>query len=205
MTPALRRATVRVAADAADLILQAVPSLEVVLSSRATALRALAACYRAERTELAHRFGLLAELDGELAGLAIAFPGRLHGALKLGTGVVMARAAGARHVADLAQRARVINRLLPNVDRRFLYVSALAVAPERRRRGIGTALMERVISGAAGLGLGVSLDVGMTDEPARALYEKLGFRVVSARETTPEERRLVPVSGMVRLERPADA
>lgn len=205
MTPALRRATVRVATDAAELILQAVPSLEVVLGSRATALRALTACYRAERTELAHRFGLLAEVDGELAGLAIAFPGRLHGALKLGTGVVMARAAGARHVADLAQRARVINRLLPNVDRRFLYVSALAVAAELRRRGIGTVLMERVISGAAGLGLGVSLDVGMSDEPARALYEKLGFRVVSARETTPEERRLVPVSGMVRLERPADA
>jgi len=198
----LRRGTARVAPQAAELILEAVPSLEIVLGSRETALRALAACYRAERTELAFRFGLLAEVDRELSGVVFAFPGRLHGALKLGTGVVLARAAGARHVAELAQRARILNRLLPNVDRGFLYVSALAVAKERRHAGIATALMERVIGGATGLGLGVALDSGMADEPANALYEKLGFRAASTRETTAEERRLVPVSGMVRWERP---
>jgi ribosomal protein S18 acetylase RimI-like enzyme len=184
------------------LILEAVPSLEVVLGSRETALRALAACYRADRTELAHRFGLLAEAEGGVAGLVVAFPGRLYGALKLGTGVVLARAAGARHVTGLAQRARVLNRLLPGVDRRFLYVSTLAVAPELRRQGIATALMDRVVGGATRLGLGVALDVGISDEGARALYAKLGFGVVSGRETSAEERRLVPVSGMVRMERP---
>jgi ribosomal protein S18 acetylase RimI-like enzyme len=190
-----------VASEAAELILEAIPSLEVVLGSRSTAIRAIEACYRADRTELAHRFGLLAEDDGKLAGLAIAFPGRMQGALKLGTGVLLARAAGARHVADLTQRARVLNRMLPNVDKRFLYVSALAVSGEHRRRGIATALMERVIVGATRLGLGVSLDVGMADDPARSLYDGLGFRVISAHETTPEERRLVPVTGIVRLER----
>jgi ribosomal protein S18 acetylase RimI-like enzyme len=202
VTPVLRRATARVAPQAARLILEAVPSLEAVLGSRETALRALAACYRAERTELAHRFGLLAEVEGGVAGVVIAFPGRLYGALKLGTGVVLARAAGARHVTGLAQRARVLNRLLPGVDRRFLYASTLSVAPELRRRGIATALMDRVVGGANRLGLGVALDVGISDEAARALYEKLGFRVVSSRETSAEERRLVPVSGMVRMERP---
>jgi ribosomal protein S18 acetylase RimI-like enzyme len=201
----LRRGTARVAPEAAELILEAVPSLEVVLGSRTTALRALAACYRAERTELAFRFALLAEVDHELSGLVFAFPGRLHGTLKLGTGVVMARAAGARHVAELSQRARVLNRLLPNIDRSFLYVSALAVVKERRHEGIATTLMERVIAGADRLGLGVALDSGMADEPANALYEKLGFREVSSRETTPEERKLVPVSGMVRWERPPEA
>jgi ribosomal protein S18 acetylase RimI-like enzyme len=203
--PVLRRGTARVAPEAAELILEAVPSLEIVLGSRTTALRALAACYRAERTELAYRFGLLAEIDHELSGLAFAFPGRLYGTLKLGTGVVLARAAGARHVAELAQRARVLNRLLPNIDRSFLYVSALAVAKERRHQGIATALMERVIAGATRLGLGVALDSGMADEPANALYETLGFRAVSSRETTAEERLLMPVTGMVRWERPPQA
>lgn len=201
MTPVLRRATARVAPDAAALILEAVPSLEVVLGSRETAMRALEACYRADRTELAHRFGLLAEMDGELSGVAIAFPGRLYGTLKLGTGVVLARAAGPRHVRDLAQRARVLNRMLPGVDRQLLYVSILAVAPEHRRSGIATALMERVISGATRLGLGVALDVGMTNDPARAVYERLGFRVVSSREATEDELLLVPINGMVRMER----
>ena len=201
MTPVLRRATARVTPEAASLILEAVPSLAAVLGSRATAVRALEACYRADRTELAHRFGLLAEVDGELSGLAIAFPGRLYGTLKLGTGVVMARAAGPRHVADLAQRARILNRMLPGVDRHLLYVSIVAVAPEHRRSGIATALMDRVISGATRLGLGVALDVGMSNEPARAMYEGLGFRVVSSREATEGELKLVPVSGMMRMER----
>jgi ribosomal protein S18 acetylase RimI-like enzyme len=201
VTPVLRRATSRVTTEAAALILEAIPSLEVVLGSRSTAVRALEACYRADRTELAHRFGLLAEVDGELSGVAIAFPGRLHGTLKLGTGVVLARAAGARHVADLAQRARVLNRMLPGVDRHLLYVSIVSVDPERRRQGIATALMERVISGASRLGLGVALDVGMTNDPARAFYEALGFHVVSSRKATEDELKLVPVSGMVRMER----
>ena len=200
MTPNLRRATARIAPEAAALVLHAVPSLEVVLGDRSGALRALEACYLAERTELAHRFGLIAEVDRELAGIAIAFPGRLHTTLKLGTGVVLARAAGARHVTELTQRARVLNRLLPNASRETLYVSALAVAEEHRRQGIATALMERVIAGATRLALGVSLDVGM-DEPVTKLYEKLGFRVVSSRETTDTERKLVPVTGMLRLER----
>jgi ribosomal protein S18 acetylase RimI-like enzyme len=154
---------------------------------------------------MAHRFGLLAEMDRELCGIAIAFPGRMYGTLKLGTGVVLARAAGARHVAELAQRARVLNRLLPNVGDRVLYVSTLAVAEERRHRGIATALMERVIGGATRLGLGVALDSGLAEQPSTKLYEKLGFHVVSSRETTEEERRLLPVSGMVRWERPPEA
>lgn len=202
MTPTLRRATVRVAPQAAELILDAVPSLERVLGSRVIALRALEACYRADRTELAHRFGLLAEVDREVSGIVIAFPGRLFGTLKLGTGVLLARAAGARHVTDLTQRARVLNRLLPSPDPGSLYVSALAVAEQHRHRGIATALMERVIAGAARLGLGVTLYSGLAEQPATALYEKLGFRVVSSRTTTEEERALVPVSGMVRWERP---
>jgi hypothetical protein len=40
------------------------------------------------------------------------------------------------------------------------------------------------------------------DEPTRGLYEGLGFRVVSARETSPIERKVVPVSGMLLMERP---
>jgi len=40
------------------------------------------------------------------------------------------------------------------------------------------------------------------DEPARRLYEGLGFRVAAARETSVTERKVVPVSGMLLMERP---
>jgi ribosomal protein S18 acetylase RimI-like enzyme len=200
--PELRRATQDVAVEVAPLVLAAVPSLEVVLGDRAVALRGVEACYRSDRTEFAHRFALLARRDGDLAGIAVAFPGRHYQGLKLGTGVTLARAAGPRHAAEVVRRERALARLLPRVDHRFLYVSIVAVAPEHRRQGVASALLDRVLTGAERLGLGVALDAAMDDEPARALYEKFGFRAVHTKKTSATDRKLIPVSGMVRLERP---
>jgi GNAT superfamily N-acetyltransferase len=201
VTRVLRRAAPEDAPVAAPLIYQAIPSIEVVLGDRRTALRAIEACYAAPRTELSSRFGLVAEWQGEAAGVAIAFPSRLFGSLKLGTGVVLARTAGPRHATELVRRARVLDRILPKVGPDDLYVSILSVGEPHRRRGVGSALMERVLAGAERLGLGVALHTAM-DEPTRGLYEGLGFRVVSARETSPIERKVVPVSGMLLMERP---
>ena len=202
--PVLRRADAGDAPAMAPLILEAIPSIEIVLWDRRTALRSIEACYRAPRTELAHRFGLLAEVEGEVAGVAIAFPGRLYGSLKLGTGVVLARTAGPRHATELVRRARVLDRLLPKVGSEDLYVSILAVPQHHRRKGIASALMERILAGAERMGLGVALDTAM-GEPARELYEKLGFRVIAARETNASERKFIPVEGMLRMERPLPA
>lgn len=197
--PELRRPGPHEAAGVAPIILEAAPSLELIYGDRHATLRAIVAAYRAERTELSHRFALAAG-GGRVDGVAIAFPGRLHGSLKLGTGVALARSAGARHLADLINRGRVLDRLMPSPPKDCLYVSVLSVAPEQRRRGLAAALMYRVVTGAERLGLGVCLDVGLDNEPARALYERLGFRTVSVRETTEAERRLIPVAGSARLE-----
>jgi ribosomal protein S18 acetylase RimI-like enzyme len=200
--PILRRATERAAPQVAPLLLDALPSLEIVLGDRPTALRGVEACYRSERTEFASRFGLMAERGDGVAGIVVAFPGRLYQGLKLGTGVTLARAAGPRHATEVVRRERVLARLLPRVDPGFLYVSAVTVAPEHRRQGVAAALMRRVLSGAKRLGLGVALDTPMDNEPARAFYEGFGFRIVATREMRPSERKLIPVAGMLRLERP---
>ena len=197
----LRRSEKRDAHAAAALILAAAPSLEVVLGDRGTALRAAEAAFRAERTVWSHRFGLAADDGGEPVGLVTAFPGRMYGSLALGTGVAVARAAGARHASDLARRGRILQRLLAPIRRQSLYVSALAIVPERRGRGIGTMLIERVIAGASRLGLGVALDAGLEDQAALRLYERLGFRRVDTRTTTAADRELIQIGGLVRLER----
>jgi ribosomal protein S18 acetylase RimI-like enzyme len=197
--PRLRRCTPEDALAAAPLLLEAVPSLELVLGERATVLRGLEACYLSDRTEFAHRYGMFAEVDGGIGGVVVAFPGHLAQGFKLGTGVTLARAAGARHAAEVVRRERVLSRLLPGVDRRFLYVSTLAVSPDRRRRGIATALMDRVLAGAEHMGLDIALDTAEGEAPQR-LYERLGFRVASRRETTPTERKILPVSSMLRME-----
>lgn len=197
--PRLRRCSRADARPAAPLLLEAVPSLGLVLGDRRTALRGLEACYLGDRTEFAHRYGLFADVDGEIAGIVVAFPGRHAQGFKLGTGVTLARAAGTRHAAEVVRRERVLSRLLPAVGPGFLYVSTLAVSQEHRRRGIATSLMDRVLAGAERMGLDVALDTA-EGEPPQKLYERMGFRVVSSRETTPTERKILPVSGMLRLE-----
>jgi ribosomal protein S18 acetylase RimI-like enzyme len=198
----LRRAEPGDASAAGRLILEAAPSLAVILGQRRTALVAAEAAFRAERTELSHRFAMVEDGEG-LRGLIIAFPGRLFGSLKLGTGVHLARAAGARHAADLIRRGRVLDRLMPNPRPDVLYVSVLAVEAAHRRSGIGAVLLERLAAAADWMGRGVALDVGLENESARRLYEKLGFRVTSVREATGADRRQLPVEGMARMERPA--
>jgi ribosomal protein S18 acetylase RimI-like enzyme len=196
----LRRAEARDDPSAAALILEAAPSLRQILGTRRTAFRAAQAAFRAEHTEVSYRFGMVEEGEG-IRGLIIAFPGRLFGSLKLGTGVHLARAAGARHATDLIRRGRVFDRLIPNPGREVLYISVLAVAEGWRKQGIAAALVERVTAAADWMGRNVVLDVGLENDPARRLYERLGFRVSSIRETTAADRRLIPLAGMVRMER----
>lgn len=61
-----------------------------------------------------------------------------------------------------------------------LRVIDVALLPEYRRRGIGTALLARVREEAAGRGLPVRIHVERAN-PALALYDRLGFRVVADR------------------------
>jgi len=76
--------------------------------------------------------------------------------------------------AGLAVLTRV-----PKLDARvgFLYLDELHVLREHRRRGIGRALLRASTDLAMELGLaGIRLLARPDNEPARALYESLGFR-----------------------------
>lgn len=64
-------------------------------------------------------------------------------------------------------------------QRSEIYIYDLAVAASHRRRGIATALIERLQQEAARRGawvIYVQADTGEDDAPAIALYEKLGVR-----------------------------
>lgn len=76
-----------------------------------------------------------------------------------------------------------------------VHINNLAVRPELRGRGLGTQLLEGVIAEAAHLGaVEVTLEVRESNEPARRLYEKAGFRRDGVRKnyyTTPVENALI--------------
>jgi ribosomal-protein-alanine N-acetyltransferase len=76
-----------------------------------------------------------------------------------------------------------------------LHINSLAVAPERRRQGLGSELMRGVLAAARAEGaVRATLEVRRSNEAARALYERLGFVVEAIRPdyyTNPREDALI--------------
>lgn len=76
-----------------------------------------------------------------------------------------------------------------------LHINNLAVAPEHRRLGVGTALLTRVVEDGAKLGAKrATLEVRHSNVPAQRLYERFGFTVAGIRRgyySSPIEDALV--------------
>jgi ribosomal protein S18 acetylase RimI-like enzyme len=70
-----------------------------------------------------------------------------------------------------------IGRLWVACDSRSLTILDISVIPSLQGRGIGTDCMHRVLRRAREARLDVELQV-VTDNPARRLYERLGFRAI---------------------------
>ena len=67
------------------------------------------------------------------------------------------------------------------VQRKLLHVSAVFVEPGLRRRGIAARLMAEALAWARAQGCIAAQLNTLTGNPARRLYESLGFREVEAR------------------------
>jgi ribosomal protein S18 acetylase RimI-like enzyme len=88
-----------------------------------------------------------------------------------------------RHYADASFRivvldGRNIGRLYVHYTRQDVRLMDIALMPGARGNGIGRCLLERVIEEASRLAAPVTLHVALGN-PARRLYERLGFRVVT--------------------------
>ena len=84
--------------------------------------------------------------------------------------------------------------LLGTADFRYVldegYIGNIAVREDRRRSGIGTALVEAMLREAWALELAfLTLEVRKSNLPARKLYEKCGFSVVGERRNYYERPR----------------
>ena len=76
-----------------------------------------------------------------------------------------------------------------------LHINNLAVLPEERRAGIGSALLQFVLNEGAALGARrATLEVRRSNQLARLMYERFGFTVAGVRRgyyTKPVEDALV--------------
>ena len=176
MTLAVRPATPDDPAD--DLLyLSAKPYYDAYAGSEARARGLLAAVYG--RTGHAASFEVcsVVELEGDLAGVIAWFPVYEGDARARRFVALTAPRVPPWHWPHLLRHLRAAGTVSPNPPLSTLYVDALAVAPEFRRRGVATALLAGAEEAARDAGLnGVALDTGLQNEAARALYEHTGFR-----------------------------
>jgi ribosomal protein S18 acetylase RimI-like enzyme len=175
MTFAVRPAT---PADPADglLYLSAKPYYDAYAGSESRARSMLSAVYARPGHAASFEVCEVAELDGELAGVIAWFPVSEgdHRARRF-VSLTAPRVPPWRWPA-LLRHLRAAGTVSPHPPAGTLYVDALAVEPAFRRRGVATALLRQAEAYAADHDLdGVSLDTGLHNEPARALYEASGY------------------------------
>ena len=80
---------------------------------------------------------------------------------------------------DIVEQAGApIGRIVVDREPGAIHIVDQAIVPSRRGRGIGSAIMRRIMAEAAGRGVPVNLEVGDSNDPSLRLYLRLGFAIV---------------------------
>lgn len=138
----------------------------------------LAGLFRRRNNRVSHHFAYLAALAGQDVGLLLAYPGWLLKRLDWMTGLHLVHIFGLPAMLRVARRQPVYGELVETESDEF-YISNVAVTPECQGQGVGKALMTYAEHLAHENNLQkCSLIVTYGHEPARCLYEKIGYETV---------------------------
>jgi ribosomal protein S18 acetylase RimI-like enzyme len=183
----------------ASLITMTPGGLPDLVGDSRVALRLAKAAFTVERSGFGYDRTLVAEVDGSIVGQAIRFSGAEWGRrAQSRTGMALLRAAGLRFGRVLREGIRHARFTHP-IAWDSLYVISLAVVPDHRSQGIGSALLRRVVEEALQAGLrSVSLDVALRNEGAIRFYEREGFVKIAEGHAPP--RRGSPDVASLRME-----
>ena len=176
MAPLVRPARKADRAAPRLLYLSAQPYYDAYTGSPERSLRMLEAIWTTGGHTASHQLCVVAELDGAVAGAMVAFPCEDGDALARRFLVASLRRLPVWHWPHVFRHLRAAAEVMPIPPAGSLYVDGLAVDPGFRRRGIATALLAAAEQRARRHGLaGVSLDTGLANRDAQALYLANGF------------------------------
>ncbi len=132
-----------------------------------------AAKVRSETANFSYRNARVADVDGEVAGMLLAYR--------------LPDADAAEDLASLPEFIRPLIELEQQAPGSY-YINMLATFPRYRDRGIGSALMGIVDAEARRLGCTLtSIEVFSENKGAVRLYERLGYAIVDRRPVVPHE------------------
>ena len=174
------------APQAAELILASTGRFGEILfgrGDRARAATAVAGFFGYPHNRFSYRLTYLAEIDGQVAGLLLAFPGSQIERLTMALRTQMRPVLGAWGALWMVLYSVPLFFGIETTADEY-YVAHLAVSASFRRQGIGQRLLELAEQQASSAGLArCSLLVAMDNEPARRLYQRQGYAVVKVMKT----------------------
>ena len=138
----------------------------------------LASLFQIQGNRISYPLSTVAEQDGKVVGLLLAYPGSFLSRFNWITGLQFLGVFGLAATIRLARQQSVYGDLKETEKDEF-YISNLGVFPELQGKGIGTMLMEYAEELARKAGLHKSsLIVTFGHKNARHLYEHLGYKVI---------------------------
>ena len=146
---------------------------------------------------------LVADRKGELAAALAGFDPGEQGSLAPGHAIAAAFAefgASEDEVADAFRRLEVYQTAMPEQKHGMWTIEWVWTVPSMQRRGIASALIERVLSLGRQRGYrSAQITTFSSNKPARLAYEKAGFRIAEEKLSSDFER-LMGAPGLVRYE-----
>jgi ribosomal protein S18 acetylase RimI-like enzyme len=184
----------------ASLITMTPGGLPDLVGDHRVALRLARSAFKVAGSGFGYDRTLVAEVDGSIVGQVIRFSGAdWDRRAQSRTGLALVRAAGVRFASRVIREGIRHGRVTAQIAWDSLYVISLAVVPDHRSQGIGSALLRRVVEEALQARLrSVSLDVALRNEGAIRFYEREGFVTTAGGHAPP--RRGFPEVASLRME-----
>jgi ribosomal protein S18 acetylase RimI-like enzyme len=183
----------------AKLLVQVPGSFLEIAGDERAAVRMAAAAFGASGSAFGRDLSTVAILDGRVIGIVVAATAEEWRRRRVRTGLAMLAAGGVRPGWRLIRRGPLEERLLPPIAADALYVAAMAVDRNHRRKGIGALLMDHAVREARDRDLAaVGLDVRRDNTDAIRLYERQGFVIVTEHHRPPG--RGLPAATSLRME-----
>lgn len=166
------------AAEVAPLIYAAGPTLYTLMfgPDPVDVLRLFERLFALPCNPFSYERGLLAEQDGRVVGLALAAPAAAPRWSALRMAILLPRLRGLRPLLRRWRHLRDIGACISPMPRDAYYLGILAVAPEVRCQGVGSALMDEVHHRARMAGApGVALHAEIDNVAALRFYARHGY------------------------------
>jgi ribosomal protein S18 acetylase RimI-like enzyme len=141
-------------------------------------LQALESLFRMKSNRFSYQFTQIVMIENLLAGLVVAYPGKLMKSLELPMAWHLFKIRGLKGFLQFFARALPLAGIKEAEDDEY-FISNLAVLPEQQGRGLGSHILTQAEKRAATLGFKkISLTVDVDNDRARKLYERIGFTLV---------------------------